>query len=32
MLTLVMTIGKDETIARVQRAINVIGEVEEENC
>ncbi len=32
MLTLVMTIGKDETIARVQRAINVIGEVGEENC
>ncbi|MCQ2294477.1 MAG: glutamate--tRNA ligase [Bacteroidales bacterium] len=28
MLTLVMTIGKDETIARVQRAIDVIGEVE----
>jgi glutamyl-tRNA synthetase len=29
MLTLVMTIGKDETIARVQRAIDVIGEVAE---
>lgn len=26
MLTLVMTIGKEETIARVQRAIDVIGE------
>ena len=32
MLTLVMTIGKDETIARVQRAIDVIGETGEENC
>ena len=29
MLTLVMTIGKEETIARVQRAIDVIGEVAE---
>ena len=29
MLTLVMTIGKEETIRRVQRAIEVIGEVEE---
>ena len=28
MLTLVMTIGKEETIARVQRAIDTIGEVE----
>lgn len=28
MLTLVMMLGKDETIARVQRAIDVIGEVE----
>ena len=29
MLTLVMTLGKDETIARIQRAIDVIGEVSE---
>ncbi|MBQ4376324.1 MAG: glutamate--tRNA ligase, partial [Bacteroidales bacterium] len=29
MLTLVMTIGKDETIRRVQRAIVTIGEVSE---
>lgn len=29
MLTLVMTIGKEETIARVQRAIDTIGEVEQ---
>ena len=29
MLTLVMTIGKDETIRRVQRAIDTIGEVSE---
>lgn len=29
MLTLVMTIGKDETIARVQRAIDTIGEISE---
>ena len=29
MLTLVLTIGKDETIRRVQRAIEVIGEVAE---
>ena len=28
MLTLVMTIGKEETIARVQRAIDTIGEIE----
>lgn len=28
MLTLVMTIGKEETIARVQRAIDTIGEVD----
>ncbi len=28
MLTLVMTIGKEETIARVQRAIDTIGEAE----
>jgi len=28
MLTLVMMLGKEETIRRVQRAINVIGEVE----
>ena len=28
MLTLVMVLGKDETIRRVQRAIDVIGEVE----
>lgn len=29
MLTLVMTIGKDETIARVQRAIETLGEISE---
>lgn len=29
MLTLVMTLGKDETISRIQRAIDVIGEVSE---
>ncbi len=29
MLTLVMTIGKEETIARVQRAIDVLGEPQE---
>ncbi|MBR1834256.1 MAG: glutamate--tRNA ligase [Bacteroidales bacterium] len=29
MLTLVMTIGKEETIARVQRAIDVLGEPEQ---
>lgn len=29
MLTLVMTIGKEETIARVQRAIDTIGEISE---
>ena len=29
MLTLVMTIGKDETIARVQRAIDTLGEPQE---
>ena len=29
MLTLVMTIGKEETIARVQRAIATIGEPQE---
>ena len=29
MLTLVMTIGKDETIARVQRAIDTLGEPKE---
>ena len=29
MLTLVMTLGKEETIARIQRAIDVIGEVSE---
>ena len=28
MLTLVMTLGKDETIRRVQRAIDTIGEVD----
>ena len=28
MLTLIMTIGKEETIARVQRAIDTIGEIE----
>ncbi|MBR6330785.1 MAG: glutamate--tRNA ligase, partial [Bacteroidales bacterium] len=28
MLTLVMMLGKDETIRRVQRAIDTIGEVE----
>ena len=28
MLTLVMTIGKEETIARVQRAIDTLGEIE----
>ena len=30
MLTLVMTIGKEETIARVQRAIDTLGEIENE--
>lgn len=30
MLTLVMTIGKEETIARLQRAIDTIGEVEQQ--
>ncbi|MCQ2274437.1 MAG: glutamate--tRNA ligase [Bacteroidales bacterium] len=29
MLTLVMTIGKEETIARVQRAIDTLGEISE---
>ena len=29
MLTLVMTIGKEETIARVQRAIDTLGEPQE---
>jgi len=29
MLTLVMTIGKEETIARVQRAIDILGEPQE---
>lgn len=29
MLTLVMTIGKEETIARVRRAIDTIGEIEQ---
>ena len=28
MLTLVITIGKDETIARIQRAINTLGEID----
>lgn len=32
MITLVMMLGKDETIARVQRAIDVIGEVEEQKA
>jgi glutamyl-tRNA synthetase len=29
MITLILTIGKEETIARLQRAIDTLGEVEQ---